>query len=229
MKLARLFEPLSRPSSLASELDEIRDGKKTLGFYASERSVVEDGSDLIPVMRGAFQRGLAVSLVPRGTRVDIFVLHPQQSWRIPAFEAFVASTVQWSWDAEEQQGVLLGYSAAQRARHIAHLRESRIGFGFLTVYAVMPATQVTPALDATTVFFPREPARITPRVLAQLPRATRVVRVGIASSAVSRLFGDARQWGRIIEKKLDRRSATHLANAMVTPVEVLGRRCWATA
>lgn len=227
MNPARVFEPLARPRSLSAELDAIRAGKKPLGFYASERSVVEDGSDLIPILRGAFQRGLAISLVPHGSSVHIFVLHPDQSWRIPAFEAFIASTTHWSWDAEEQQGLLLGYTATERARHIAQLRESRIGFGHLTAYAVLPQTRTWPALIGTQVFFPREPARVTPRALPRLPRDSRLMRFGIAPSVLRIVFGDSRRWGRIVTATLTARSAGQLARSIVTPVEVLGRRGWA--
>lgn len=226
MNLARLFETFDAPRSLSDELDAIRAGRKALGFYASERSVVEDGSDLVPILRGAFQRGLAVSLVPRGKDVDIFVLHPEQSWRIPAFEAFAASTTQWSWDAEEHQGVLLGYTATERARHIARLRESRIGFGYFTAYAVVPAARTWPALTGTRVFFPRESARVTPRALKQLPRGSRLLRFGVAPSGLRPLFGDGQRWGRIVSATLTKQSAARLARAIVTPVELLGRRGW---
>lgn len=186
-------------TSLGQELDAIKAGRKPLSFFASDREAIEDGSDLIPIMRAAFDRGLAVVAAPRGDTTDLFVVRPEHLARVSQFQAFLAKQTRWSFSVEDQQSRLLGYSKAERAAWMKQLRASHIELGMTTVYA------------------------IGDRLFAKRPAGAKVLRYGIDGRTYAKVFG------RSSEVTLTKaRKKTFLAGVLAGP-EVLGPRGWTRA
>jgi hypothetical protein len=201
MKLSSLFTRHdTKLPPLGKELDAIEAGKKPLSFFASHRDVVEDGSDLAPVMRGAFDRGLGISLLPQPQHkalVDIYVFRVGESWRADEFHEFfyTSSRVPWTFANEEKQSRLLGYSTADWMKRE---RATYIRYGLRTVYAISST-----GLAGVEHVFTGEGA-VYPSARSKLPRGAKLLRFGVDPRAKRK----------------------HVLDGILAGPEVLGPRGW---
>jgi hypothetical protein len=236
----------------AAALDAV--ARRAKGIYQTGVAIgdVAAGStELVQLLRAAFERGLAVTFVHRPIAAlpwdqqvpDVYVLPLDQTWRISAINALweTAAAEGWSFAAEAQHSALLGYTPAQRARWLAHVRARQVGYGCLTVY-----TLLSPAQRATTqglgkralgsvrelvgreLFFHRERELLRTDAFARVPRGQTLARVGIDWKLAARLFGAAelRMPRGLARATVTRGLAQRVADGLATHVQLLTRRGW---
>lgn len=138
--MAKIFEPY-RPvrafKSLADELDAIARGDKPISWFASERKKVDSNADLKPITRAALDRGLAVTLAPRDTLVDLFIHFAAAARRITPLQTLLARSP-WTFTLEAELSRQLGYAPKQRTAWIAAEKHRVPAYGCVTLYAIAP-------------------------------------------------------------------------------------------
>jgi hypothetical protein len=187
------FRPPRVYRTLGAELDAIAAGDKPISFFASDRAEVERGADLIPIARAAFDRGLVLTLAPRGKRrdasLDLFVHTVAQARRIGPLQALLARSP-WSFALEAQLGRQLGYSPAQRAAWLAAERHARSAFGCVMFYALVP--RFTGVLVHDTLAFVRPGEVVSATAFDTLAAGITMVRFAVAQPAATRLLDGER-------------------------------------
>jgi len=115
-----LFEPhVAQPADATAEIEAVADRRKPIAMFSGARSELDD------LVETAFEHELMTILQPSRVPADpddadLFVLHPDQAWRVPALAALWDTTRgQWTDAAEDQQSLLLGYSAEERTAWLA--------------------------------------------------------------------------------------------------------------
>jgi hypothetical protein len=191
-----LFEPHVAPAADPSaEIEAVADRNKPIAMFSGARSELDDLVDV------AFEHELTTMMQPSRIPaapddVDLFVLHPDQAWRVPALAAlWDTSRGRWTDAAEDQQSLLLGYSADERTAWQAERSWRHAGPRGITIYAVLSAAQ-SRALDAvgrrcfplgTPVFF--HPTRVIRRdALGLIPRGKTLARAGLEVGLLRRTF-----------------------------------------
>src|SRR5262249_9804932 len=127
MDLSRLFEkrrwdPKLFPyKSWRAELDALARGRKGMSIFSCTVTELERGTwndVLVQALRRKLVFAIANSeLGARGA--CIYVARPDQLWRVPAHRALWATafmTGPWSSSSEALEGLLLGYTPAERKR-----------------------------------------------------------------------------------------------------------------
>lgn len=199
-------------ATLGAELAAIRRGAKAISFFASDADGLAE--DLAELVAEAVPRGLCVTLAPRARVtarvtervIDLFVHRADGAARIAPLQALLGSGP-WTFAHEAKLGVLLGYSARERAAWLAAERHARPAFGVLTLYG---------ASDAPDVWW-AAPGQVVARASRH---ATGLWRVGVDPRYAARL--DAR--GRVQLATRTQRAA--FERAVRTPYERYTRRGW---
>src|SRR5262249_19506060 len=128
---------------------------------------------------------------------DLFVLRPDQAWRVPALAALWETTAgRWSDAAEDQQSLLLGYTPDQRAAWHADRSWRHAGPRGIAIYALLAPPDCAALdgfgrrcfADGTSVFF--HPTRVLRRdALSLLPRGKTLARAGLELGRLVRTPG----------------------------------------
>ena len=191
-----LFEPhVAEPADAAAEIEAVADRRKPIAMFSGGRSELDE---LVAI---AFEHELTTILQPSRIPADpddadLFVLHADQAWRVPALAALWDTTRgQWTDAAEDQQSLLLGYSTEQRAAWLADRSWRHAGPRGITIYALLSGAQ-SRALDPvgrrcfpidTPVFF--HPTHVIRRdALRLIPRSKKLARAGLEVGLLRRTF-----------------------------------------
>jgi hypothetical protein len=220
-----LFEKWWRPPgpypTFTAELDAVHSGVKGMSRYGLPVGEMLRGHRyFVDVLRGALDRDLVI--VIQNNRIDglpfarqepsLFVIRPEELWRIPAYlalrdTAFVGGGT-WHEAAEAQTSFLLGYTKKQRETWIARLREEG-DWGGKTIYALLDADRRAHALSAgkrcfgpaaalvgLELFFPRGHFIVKKRAAMLVPKGLTLARACVAWKVVEPLFGPRSRIGR---------------------------------
>ena len=209
MDLAALFaEPRTRPAyaTFAAELDAVKSRDKAIAYVAASRRELSSRW-FRELAEAALDRGLTLAIVPgRASEqlpdaIAIYALHDDQAWRIPAHRALWATALvdgRWTFAAEAQEGVLLGYSLDHRARALADARWSRAAFDSPTVYALLDAARRRSTLDlgkrcfgdvnGLQLFVHGESHRLLPSVASRVPKGFTLARAAVDHDCYAAMF-----------------------------------------
>src|ERR1044071_4154088 len=130
MNLSRLFQRRAvkpgRSTSLRGELDAVAAGRKGMSIFGFG---VDDlaSREYRTVVEQALARDLVFASAPSASNrrhFRVYVARPDQVWRIPAHLALWETTIGkgstdglgWNESSEALEGLLLGYTATERAR-----------------------------------------------------------------------------------------------------------------
>jgi hypothetical protein len=209
MDLAALFaEPRARPAyaTFAAELDAVKSRDKAIAHVAASRRELTS-KWFRELAEAALDRGLTLAIVPgRASEqlpdaIAIYALHDDQAWRIPAHRALWATALvdgRWTFAAEAQESVLLGYSLDHRARALADARWSRAAFDSPTIYALLDAARRRSTLDlgkrcfgdvdGLQLFVHGENHRLLPSVASRVPKGFTLARAAVDHDCYASLF-----------------------------------------
>lgn len=247
-----LFEPWTPPArgdgydSDEAELDAVRARTKGMSMFAGTVAQVSRPG-FVEWLELAFDRELVVTLRrPRPTSrkrdqqsMEMFVARPEELWRVPAYLALWETAVtdgRWSDAAEDLSSHLLGYSAAERRRHLDRARAERPAWTAGTVYALLDASQraavesvgrrcfgPAAAVDGLRLFVAEGVLRRD--ALARVPKGLVLARAGLRWAEHRALFPATRR-RRTPERTLDARTAATLNRGLVSSVQLLTRAGW---
>jgi len=233
--------------TMRAELDAVRSGAKAMAVEVWPRDSIDEDPDHHALVRLAYARGLQVIHQADEGRagvpiVAVYVLHPEDAWRVPAHRAlwqvFPAAEGSWSDGAEALEGYLLGYSDRQRAAWLAEKRHERCGWRGTTIYLLL--TKAQRRILAATGNRYLHPDALAEGVTAVWCDGTRVVRkrapawvardqlvlarVAIADATFRRVLGEPR--GPVTSMRLTVEHARPLNAGLESKVELLGVRGW---
>lgn len=167
----KLFEEPPRIKTFDDEIAALVSGEKAfsaMGFprpsFGGDEPPDEDYLKLLDI---ALNAGLLVvhcqrrRPLPKGfpADIDLFILRPDQVWRIPAYLALWEAANHASWWSDGQEileSTLLGYDRAMTAAWIAHVHRRQVKWGRATIYFLMTQSQVESLADYGMLCFPRE-------------------------------------------------------------------------
>lgn len=255
--LAKLFQrvdwaPRLFPyKSWRAELDAVESGRKAMSKTHVFRSDIPAGHELRELLADALDRDLFLVFATDEQRnlrhsyeqVTIYVTRADQLWRIPAHRAlwqtaFVGGS--WSDASEALEGLLLGYTAAERQRWIAARRQRAAADGCGTVYTIVSRDQRR-AIDAAgrrylgdttrlTLFVHGDGWQLRPDAPRLVPPGTTLARMGVAWDVYWRLFGRASKRGHrrpgVNTAAIPTKLAPAFHAAMRSNVQFLTRRGW---
>jgi hypothetical protein len=201
--------------TLAAELDAIRDGKKAISYFATDRDGLHE--DHAVIQKAADKRELEVSVAKRGEAFDIFVHRANTAKRVP--QLLVAlSRKPWSFEHEATLGKLLGYTPAQRKAWLAAEHHARPAFGVLTLYGTIGVGYGAPN------WWWIEPGRVpAPDAYAKRTKGERLYRVGVDPRYAKKLD---KKGHAILSSFVKRRAFDKVVR---TPYEWLGAKGWERA
>lgn len=203
--------------TLAAELDAVARKKKTISYFATDQDGLREDHAIIEA--AAAKKDLEVNVAKRGDVIDIFVHRVGDFRRVQ--EMLVAlSKKPWTFEHEENLGILLGYTPAQRKAWLAAERHARPAFGVLTLYAEI----------VTGYPFPLEwwsdPGRVAaPDAFTAMDRSVpglQLWRVGMDPAYAKHL--DAK--GFVSLAGAPKKVQTAFDKAVRTPLELLGPKGW---
>ena len=198
----KLFEVPRAPVVYASdeaEIEAVARGKKPIAYYAAALDEAED------LVRAAYKHDL---LVVAAAAEQLFVTPPGELWRVPAIRTLLDAGGDWSERDEEQLGVLLGYTPAQRRAWLAFQRHQRAAYGAATLYMLTD--------DPTTLFdYPDHVIKRTARGVS---------RVAIDWEVAPKLIDYTKQGVRTV--KLDDKRADLATRGLRSKVQVLANGVW---
>jgi len=179
-----------------AEIAKVAAGDKAIAMFSGARAELDELVTL------ALESGVMTILQPSHVPVepddaDLFVLHAEQAWRVPALAALWETTAgRWSEAAEDQQSVLLDYTEEQRADWHAERAWREPATAGIAIYALLDAAEVA-ALDAvgrrifadgTRVFFHPHLA-IRRDAIDHVPRGKTLARAGLSRGVLVRSPG----------------------------------------
>jgi|HubBroStandDraft_6_1064221.scaffolds.fasta_scaffold25409_3 hypothetical protein len=231
------------------ELDAVKTRAKAIAmFSASRRDLATRWFD--DVARAALDRGLTLAIVPGQPMeqlpdpIRVYALHDDQAWRIPAHRALWATALvdgRWTFAAEAQEGVLLGYSLEQRASWLAESRWNDAAFGSKTLFTVLTTAQRRRAVElgkrcfgdaAETIgmqlFVHGDGHRLRPSAVNHVPRGLTLARAAIDTELYIELFDPAhrRRKRTVWHVTLTAEHARELNGAMRSNVQFLVGKSW---
>ena len=251
----KLFAPFKWPKDVCpyeaddEMLDAVRDRTKALFFTRYSRpSIVEGDKHFLALLDGGLSRRLAVIIAPPnpGSQLDpsVSVLHLDQSWRVSALNALMdaafAEDGRWSLAAEAQMSSLLGYTTKQRARWIKWQGQRRAAYSCMDLYTMLTASQLkvtrklgmrcfgTPdQMQGMKFFFPRDGTVAQPNAYTLIPKGLTFSRVGVAHSAMQKLFGPFASWKATwMEVLIGKVQARLLTEGLKSNIQILTSRGW---
>jgi hypothetical protein len=205
---ARLFAPYREPRarSRGSVFDDLVAGRRAvLRSSANIRDIEAGAPYFTELVDAAMDRNLAVVVrpargAPRGV-VTVYVLKLDQVWRVPALETLRATAFvdgRWSDAAEQQEQLLFGLSAKERALSLAEERERKAAWTCCTVYTLLSQAErrvvvgfgkrcFAPEVQGMAVFI--EGSQVLKRnALALVPKGFTLARAGLAWTCAWQLF-----------------------------------------
>ncbi|MCX5746347.1 MAG: hypothetical protein NT062_28045 [Proteobacteria bacterium] len=235
---ATLFSPRRPDPKLrpyrdeVAALDAVAAGKKAMLFTS-----YTPGARFTALVRAATARGLAVTLHdPDGSEPNVYVLPLDQTWRIAALDALRETALvdgNWTLASEALESLLLGYTAAQRARWIEAFRARQAAFSCQTVYALLTREQrdAVTALGhrcfgspvGLTLFFHTGEYDVRADAAKRIPKGHTLARVGFDWDVVDALFADK---SGIATATITPRTAARAAAAIRSNVQLLTGARW---
>jgi hypothetical protein len=236
--------------SFDAELDAVKSRAKGIALARGSRRDLATRwfSD---IAKAALDRGLTIAIVPGKSieeqlpdPIDVYVLHDDQAWRIPAHRALWATALvdgRWTFAAEAQQGLLLGYSLDQRASWLAESRWTRAAFGSSTIYTLLTAGQRRRVVELgkrcfgdvaeTTgmkLFVHGADTRLVPSAVRHVPAGMTLARAAIDHDLYIDLFDPAHRKRRhaVWHATLTDEHARELNAAMRSNVQFLAGKSW---
>lgn len=225
--LASLFEPepdIAPFADLASQLAAVRNRTKGMSWFTVTKEVVDGVTapydEILTISR---QLGLTIVVDPsdgdlhgRGPEMNLFVLHPDQAWRVPAFRAVLRTLsephIEWSDGLEYLTNYLLGYSDEQRAAWMSHIRTKRLGWRGRTFFAIvtdfelqrlafsgMRSFEQGASFEEIVPFFHRGKMVLKSNSATLIPDGAHICRIAVQREMFVEIFGDPDSWG---EKQL---------------------------
>jgi hypothetical protein len=244
-------EPRTRPAyaTFAAELDAVKSRDKAIAYVAASRRELT-ARWFRELVDAVLERGLTLAIVPgRASEqlpdaIAIYVLHDDQAWRIPAHRALWATALvdgRWTFAAEAQEGVLLGYSLDDRARALADARWSRAAFDSPTIYALLDAARRRRTLDlgkrcfgdnsdimGLQLFVHGDNYRLQPSAASRVPKGFTLARAAVDHDCYAALFEPEQRTRRraVWTVKLAEGHARALNAAMRSNVQFLVGKSW---
>ena len=249
MNLSRLFQRRAiKPGvyrTLRAELDAVASGRKGMSMFGFGLDELAS-TDYRAVIQQSLARGLVFASAGRDfhrKHFRVYVARPDQLWRIPAHLALWETTIGtrstrglgWSEASEALEGLLLGYTATERARWLAARRERFAGEHGASVYALLTRAQKQAVVaagkrylgDTSTLRLFAHTAQmpIVPRASRLVPADTTLARFGLAWNVYRRLFGKATKW-TVVTASIPQALAPAIHGAMTSNVQFLTSRGW---
>jgi hypothetical protein len=177
--------------------------------------------------------------------MEIYFLELDQTWRISALHSLRRDGISGrggTFAAENQETMLLGYTASQRKAWLASMRHQRPVYGGITLYALLNKQQRSLAVSlgngsfgapteivGREFFIDRSEGDIKENALALLPEGTTLARVGFDWRQVQLLFG--RPLGKLKRRGIVRATAPKefaaIANdSLRSKIQFLTKRGW---
>lgn len=224
MDLSQLFEPVQSVALFASvrgELEAVRDRRKLIAYYPMSADAINDGDASYTEILGlALEFGLSVihrplvgdmaSPIPE---VSLFVLHPEQTWRVSALMSLhrlmcMRPLVEWSDGLEYLENYLLGYTEEQRRNWMKLTSERRLGWRGQTFQILVGDSELgrlrfsgmrcfdrSSDLAEVTPFFHRGRTRLAQNCLSLLPEGTHICRLAVKNDLFTEIFGGEQDRG----------------------------------
>jgi hypothetical protein len=246
MDLSRLFErrrwdPKLFPyKSWRAELDALARGRKGMSIFGCTLKELERGG-YDDVLTQSLRRNLvfAIANSELGARsACIYIARPDQLWRVPAHLALWATAVTtgpWSSSSEALEGLLLGYTPAERKRWLAARRERYAGERGANVYTLLTPAQKQ-GIVATgnrylgdtsklTVFAHVEQRNVDRRTAQRLLKGVTMGRFALDWAFYDRLFKSSSKRG-VVTASIPSKLAPTFHAAVHSNVQFLTRRGW---
>jgi hypothetical protein len=210
--LSTLFESQPARDSLGSlkdELEAVRSRKKGMSVFSFPRSET-GGDNYKELLTVASQLGLLtvhqnehVLHTPERDIVYIFVLHPEESWRVPAYilTRKCLRTYAWSDGAEYLESALLGYNEEEISFWLKRKHQTRVSWTGLTIYVLLSRQQQTmmtklgmrcidpdTLIEPITVFHMREHMQLKKDAIHSIPANMVIGRVSVKQAKFLKLF-----------------------------------------
>jgi hypothetical protein len=210
-----------------------------------------ESEDFIAVHADAHERGLSVVLVPdphvglpeEKQPIRLFIVQPEQMWRIAAFrelwDSFHESDEGWTWASEIQMSRLLGYTKKQRTAWIEALRWERGWWGRAAVHYVLlsnPQRDGVVALgkrafaDPTGLtFFGQHACGMKRNAAALVPKGITIARFGMPFDFGCKILGHPHERKRtrgVASGVVSKTIAPRINAQLRTKIEFLGARGW---
>jgi hypothetical protein len=204
-----VFEDAAWAGKFDDELEALRSGDKTFSFFTFPRDML--GTECIDLSQSALDAGLLVTYhlerfpISDGDYEELvmFVLHPDQIWRVPAHIALMNSSRahRWSDGQEALHSALLGYDREETSRWLCHVNHTQAGWGCGTLYLLMSERQRASLARACMRCFPEEAlapeATVVkfqgqskvPKSVSELPGDIVIARLGVSWSFIRTRFG----------------------------------------
>jgi hypothetical protein len=250
MNLSRLFQRRAiRPGvypSVRAELDAVASGRKGMSIFGFGVDELASG-DYRTLVRQALARDLVSAHAASGSdrkHVRVYVARADQLWRIPAHLALWETAIGtgsnqglgWSESSEALEGLLLGYTASERARWLAARRQRFASDRGANVYALLTRAQKQAIVaagkrclgDTSTLRLFAHSAQMpmVARASRLIPAGTTLARFGLAWQVYRRIFGTPDRW-RVVIATISDALAPVLHAAMTSNVQFLTSRGWA--
>jgi hypothetical protein len=232
-------------------LNAVAAGKKAMWRESYQLSYITDGDeDFVELLQMAFDRGLAVVLhehskAPRKYRNPlVYILPLDQIWRISALNALHDTAHvdgRWSFSAEAQESLLLGYNDRQRTAWLRGMRYQHSATGCNTIYTVLDPSQreqvaslggksfgAPSTIDGTKFFFHRDYLPIKKEAHRLVPTGYALARVGLEWKASEALFGPWKmlKLRGVVTAVAPKRLARRLNASLCSKIEFLTRSGW---
>jgi hypothetical protein len=249
MNLAKLFE--TRPrwdpklvpyKTWRAELDAIAAGRKGMSIFGfTSRDLA--GADYRFLIEQALKRDLVFAHANWSADLKsfrVYVTRADELWRIPAHLALWETAtdsrenIGWGASSEALEGLLLGYTAAERARWLAARRDRFAGDRGVNVYALLDRAHKEAVIAAGKRYlgavselrlFAHDQLPLSSRARRLVPAGTTIARFALDWPVYRRVFGDP--IGRVVTASISDELAPMLHAGMRSNVQFLTSRGWA--
>jgi hypothetical protein len=259
-KISTIFETRGRVDpklavypTIKAHLDAAQKKGKGLSLFSySVGYMAEGGREYFEVLEQAFKRDLVVVLqckmLPKVSferqAPRVFVAHPEELWRIPAFialwETAFADKAGWGYASEAQQSLLLGYTAKQRARWIDSMKQwwpgnGQAAFMLLTrderdrvVDLGMRCLGSPTEMEGMQLYANPTGWGVKENAFRQVPVGHTLARIGLHWKVFLEFFGAPGTWGRrkVLETTISKTLAKTLSRSLRSNVQFLTARGW---
>lgn len=168
--IKKLLELPQGVKTFDDEIEALVSGEKAFSAMAFPRPSLggeePPDEDYLKLLDVALKAGLLVvhcqrpRPLPKGfpPEIELFVLRPEQVWRIPAYLGLweAANESSWSDGQEILESTLLGYDRAMRESWMSAVRRRQVKWGCATIYFLMPHSQLESLAEHGMRCFPRE-------------------------------------------------------------------------
>ena len=246
IRFADLVEPckFNAPyETLRDELEAVRDRRKGIAFYSTFK--LDQVADFLDDELAPLAHEFGLDVILRSKRighhkfVDVYVLHLDQAWRIPANEImFSGERVQWTDDLEFRSSRILGYTEDQIAEWMRLVQVTPRRWGQRTLFFVaerelLKALKPTgfkclpPTALGMRVYYDVN-EMLVPRKNAErlLPFGGSLCRLMISHEHFVELFGVGSSWGRRKILTAQLRDIARLNGSLKASIELWANGEW---